>query len=264
LSSIRFENVTKSFGDELVLRDFCMEVPSSEMLELLGGSGSGKSTIMKMIIGLLKPDSGSIFVEDQDIVPFKEMQLMPMRSQVGVVFQAGALFDSLTVGENVAYRLREQKASSEAEINKTVEQMLSYVGLEGTSGKMPDELSGGMRRRVAIARALVGDPRIMLYDEPTAGLDPITGRNICELAMKLRDINGVTSVYITHDLSAAKTIAMERARIDIDGEVEFISSQDFEDQNTRFIILKDGGVLWEGNFQDLETSKDEYIREFLD
>jgi len=174
------------------------------------------------------------------------------------------LFDSLTVGENVAYRLREQKASSEAEINKTVEQMLSYVGLEGTSGKMPDELSGGMRRRVAIARALVGDPRIMLYDEPTAGLDPITGRNICELAMKLRDINGVTSVYITHDLSAAKTIAMERARIDIDGEVEFISSQDFEDQNTRFIILKDGGVLWEGNFQDLETSKDEYIREFLD
>jgi phospholipid/cholesterol/gamma-HCH transport system ATP-binding protein len=233
------------------------------MAVILGGSGSGKSTIMKMIIGLIKPDSGQIFVDDQDIVPLNEVQLMPLRSQVGIVFQAGALFDSLTVGENVAFRLREQNQSSESEIQETVEETLGYVGLEGTSRKMPSELSGGMRRRVAIARALVGDPRIMLYDEPTAGLDPITGRNICELAMKLRDLKGVTSVYVTHDLSAAQVLGHERARFNEDGEIEFVPYQELEEQNTRFIILKGGKVLREGFFQEIENSDNEYIREFL-
>jgi len=264
LTSIRFEEVSKAFAEVPVLQNFHMEVPGGGLAVILGGSGSGKSTIVKMIIGLVQPDSGRIFVEDTDITRLSEERLMSIRSRVGFVFQAGALFDSLTVGENVAYRLREADGCSEEEIRETVARMLGYVGLEGTQDKMPDELSGGMRRRVAIARALVGDPQIMLYDEPTAGLDPITGRTICELVIQLRDFQNVTSVLVTHDLNTAKTVASEKAVLTPAGETEFHPVESSEESATRFIILKDGKVFWEGLFEELVTSDNEYIREFLD
>jgi phospholipid/cholesterol/gamma-HCH transport system ATP-binding protein len=264
LSAISFENVNKSFLDQTVLTDFSMEVPSGGMTIILGGSGSGKSTILKLIIGLIKPDSGLIRVGEHEVSSLSENDLMPLRQHVGMVFQAGALFDSLTVGENLAYRLREKKMVSEEEIQEIINEMLGYVGLSGTADKMPVDLSGGMKRRVAIARAMVGDPRIMLYDEPTAGLDPITGRTICELVMKLRDLRKVTSVYVTHDLHAAMTLATEKAVNRSEDEVTFETGSNSSGPITHFIILRGGQVFWEGSYDELSSSEDEYIREFLD
>jgi phospholipid/cholesterol/gamma-HCH transport system ATP-binding protein len=231
---------------------------------ILGGSGSGKSTILKMILGLVRPDSGQILVDDQIVSRMDEKDLLPMRGKIGMVFQEGALFDSLTVGENVGYRLYEQNSRSAAEIREIVLGVLGLVALDQWIDKMPSELSGGMRRRVAIARAVVGNPRIMLYDEPTAGLDPITGRAICELMMRLRDLERITSVFVTHDLKAANTIAEEMAVLDSNGEVVFKSRDSRSPENTRFIMIEDGEILLEGTENDLRVTHNEYIREFLD
>ncbi len=263
MSTIVFASVDKRYGDLVVLDRFTMEVGLAEMKILLGGSGSGKTTILKMVLGLVKPDAGKVFVNGQEVSSMEENDLYPIRGEIGMVFQGGALFDSLTVGDNVAYRLREQGRLSPAEIRETVLEMLSFVGLEAAVDKMPSELSGGMRRRVAIARALVGHPRIMLYDEPTAGLDPITSRTICELVMRLRDLEGVTSVFVTHDLKAARTLAREKAVRDGSGAVRFEETEGDSDR-TRFVILERGRVLLEGTQRDLDHAPDEYIREFLD
>lgn len=264
MSSIRFEHVNKSFGKTQVLQNFSMELESSDMKIVLGGSGSGKSTILKLILGLVRPDSGRVFVGNEDLTELSEDELMPIRGKIGMVFQEGALFDSLTVGDNVAYRLREQRELDESEIRQVVEEFLGFVGLSAAIDKMPSELSGGMRRRVAIARALVGNPRIMLYDEPTAGLDPITGRTICELVMRLRDLDRVTSIFVTHDLKAAMTMAGEVAvRGDSEG-VRFEERRDDSPDNTRFVMISRGTVLLEGTDRDLTGTSNEYIREFLD
>jgi phospholipid/cholesterol/gamma-HCH transport system ATP-binding protein len=264
LNCICFRSVSKSFDDEIVLKDFNMEVGTGETKIILGGSGSGKSTILKMVLGLVRPDEGKILVNDIDITELEEDELMPIRSQIGMVFQEGALFDSLTVGENVAYRLREQGSLGEQEIRSTVEEMLGFVGLEQAIDKVPAELSGGMRRRVAIARAMVGQPRMMLYDEPTAGLDPITSRTICELVMKLRDIETVTSIFVTHDLKAAMTMASETAVKTADGTVMFESKDVDAPSHTFFVMLGEGKVLLEGTGQVMKASENEFIREFLD
>jgi phospholipid/cholesterol/gamma-HCH transport system ATP-binding protein len=217
-----------------------------------------------MVLGLVRPDSGRVLVHDQEITGMSETDLMSVRKQIGMVFQEGALFDSLSVAENVAYRLREDHSQSEAELERTVRRVLGFVGLEHALYKMPSELSGGMRRRVAIARAVVGKPSIMLYDEPTAGLDPITARAICELIVKLRDLEGVSSILVTHDLSAAMTISAEMAVVGADGSVQFRpEGEDFCLSNTRFVMLKGGGVLFEGTDETLRSVDDEYIREFL-
>ncbi len=264
MSTIRFESVSKAYGSTVVLNDFSMEVGSAEMKVILGGSGSGKSTILKMVLGLIKPDEGRLFVFDSDITEMDEDELMPIRGRIGMVFQAGALFDSLTVGENVAYRLREQRKISEREIRDTALEVLGFVGLEKSIDRMPSELSGGMRRRVAIARALVGNPEIMLYDEPTAGLDPITSRTISDLMMRLRDIEKVTSIFVTHDLKVTHTISEEYASQENGGEITFSRRPEGAEERAGVIILKEGEVLLEGSEQEIQQSQDPYIRDFLD
>lgn len=262
MSSIRFEAVSKSYDEQVVLKEFSTEVRPGELKIVLGGSGSGKSTILKMVVGLIRPDSGSLKVSEEDVIGLNEEQLMGIRSQIGMVFQEGALFDSLTVGENVAYRLREQGKLTEQQILDEVERTLGFVGLERTINRMPSQLSGGMRRRVAIARALVGNPKIMLYDEPTAGLDPITGRTICELVMRLRDIDRVTSIFVTHDLKAAWTMATETAFMAPNGQIDF--SNTVEEGVTTFIMIEKGRTALEGSREDLLNSDNSFIREFLD
>ncbi|MDA2938288.1 ATP-binding cassette domain-containing protein [Acidobacteria bacterium AH-259-A15] len=264
MSAIRFEHVFKSFDEQVVLRDFSMEVQPAETKVILGGSGSGKTTILKMVLGLVKPDSGRVFVEDQDITDLDEAELMPIRRKIGMVFQEGALFDSLTVGENVAYQMREDGTYREEQIEKVVRKLLGFVDLEDVIDKFTSELSGGMRRRVGIARALVGNPRILLYDSPTAGLDPITGHTICELVIRLRDLEGVSSIFVTHNLESAMTLASEFAEVKPDGHLAFKSEGgNLCLINTRFVMLKDGTVLFEGSDEALKEVDDEYIQEFL-
>jgi len=263
LSIVTLESIWKRFGDRIVLRGFDMVVEQGEMKIILRGSGSGKSTILKIVLGLVRPDRGRVIVFGNDISDWDDARLTQIRRRIGMVFQAGALFDSLSVGENVAYRLREQNRLPEEEIQSTVRQLLSFVGLEHTVDKMPDELSGGMRRRVAIARALAGDPELMLYDEPTAGLDPITSRTICELLISLRDLRGVTSILVTHDLQVARTLAEEKARLTENGTVEFLAKEE-EKTHTNVLLLRDGRVFLEGSLEDLFRSDDPYVREFVE
>lgn len=261
---LKLVNVTKYYGDQLVLDSVSIEVGRAETKIVLGGSGSGKSTILKLILGLEKASSGRILVDDDDITDYSEQKLVPVRKKIGMVFQEGALFDSLTVGENVAYRMYEDGVLDDDEIEAVVLRLLGFVGLEEVVDKMPAQLSGGMRRRVAIARALVGNPRILLYDEPTAGLDPITSHTICELVIKLRDLEGVSSIFVTHDLKAAFMLANEFAVVQPNGEVTLKEeSNDLCLINTRFVMLRRGRILFEGTDEELRTSTDPHIRRFL-
>lgn len=264
MSVIRFENVGKSFEDVQVLHDFNLDLEEGEMKVIMGGSGSGKSTILRLLLGLVRPDSGSIYLDDEDITRLSEKELMPLRRQFGMVFQEGALFDSLTVGQNVGYRLREYGSRSEADIREQVQEILGFVDLAGSIDKMPADLSGGMKKRVAIARAMIGSPRIMLYDEPTAGLDPITSRTICDLTLKLRDLENVTSLFVTHDLSTVLTLSREKAVRDEKSEVRFELVEDSDEIGTRVLMLQDGHIIFEGTYEELSNTRDEHIRDFLD
>ena len=264
MSAIRFVNVSKYFGEKLILKDFSMKVQYAETTIILGGSGSGKSTILKLVLGLLKPDSGKISVLGKDITNLGEEDLGAIRKKIGMVFQEGALFDSLSVGENVAYRMRETRTYDDDEIKRTVLALLKLVGLEKTFDKFPSELSGGMQRRVGIARALVGNPPIILYDSPTGGLDPITGRNICELVMRLRDLEGVASIFVTHDLKSAMMLAGEFAEKKSDGKIVFKKRcANSQPANTRFFVMRNGGVCFEGTYEQLRKSRNDYILGFL-
>jgi phospholipid/cholesterol/gamma-HCH transport system ATP-binding protein len=261
---IEFRQVHKSFDDEAVLKDVSFKIMPGETKIILGESGSGKSTILKLILGLIRPDSGQILIYDQDITKMSERELVQVRGGIGMIFQEGALFDSLSVRENVGYRLSEEGKLSEEEINAEIIQLLGFVGLEDAIDKMPGELSGGMKRRVGIARALVGTPKVVLYDEPTAGLDPITKRSIVELMIKLRDMEGVTSVFVTHDLSAASTIASEYAMADKDGTVTFQAAAEAADLlNTGFIMLQNGSICFEGDYHEMMYSNLPYVRAFI-
>jgi len=260
---IEFRNVYKTFDEEAVLKDVSFKIRRGETKIILGESGSGKSTILKLILGLIRPDSGQILYDGRDITQLTERELVVIRRDIGMVFQDGALFDSLSVRENVGYRLSEEGRMSESEVDLEVLQLLGFVGLEDAIDKMPAELSGGMKRRVGIARALVGTPKVVLYDEPTAGLDPITKRVIVELMIKLRDLEGVTSVFVTHDLQAASIIATEYASAGSDGYVEFKSGGDAVCLvNINFIMLQDGLICFEGSHQELMNSKLPYIKTF--
>jgi phospholipid/cholesterol/gamma-HCH transport system ATP-binding protein len=261
---IEFRNVTKSFNDEIVLKDISFEISRGETKVILGASGSGKSTILKLILGLIRPDSGTIWVEGQDITHMTERELVQVRGSIGMVFQEGALFDSLSVRENVGYRLYEEDRLSEDEIELAVRRLLGFVGLEDAIDKMPSELSGGMKRRVGIARALVGTPKVVLYDEPTAGLDPITKRTIVDLIIKLRDIEGVTTVFVTHDLQAAGILATEYASADSNGNIRLRREGDSLCLlNVHFIMLQDGEIRFSGSYQEMMNSREPYIEEFI-
>lgn len=262
---IEFRAVDKSFNDEAVLRQVSFKIGPGETKIIVGASGSGKSTILKLILGLIRPDSGQILVEGQDITRLEEEEMVSVRRRIGMVFQEGALFDSLSVRENVGYRFFEEGALEEDAIEREVLRLLGVVGLEEAIDKMPAELSGGMKRRVGIARALAGSPRIVLYDEPTAGLDPITKRTIVELMIQLRDLEGVTSVFVTHDLPAATTIAAECAALDEGGRVRFNRQGDARRLlDISFILLEDGRICFEGNHQQLMASEIPYVRRFVD
>jgi phospholipid/cholesterol/gamma-HCH transport system ATP-binding protein len=259
---IELKDVVKFYGDKSVLDGISFRVFQGETKIIIGASGSGKSTILKLIMGLERVDEGNIIVNGTDITHLDEREMVEMRQKVGMVFQESALFDSLTVRENVAYRLYEVGMSDD-EIEPKVRRTLGFVGLEDAIDKFPSELSGGMKRRVALARALIGEPEVMLYDEPTAGLDPITSRRINELIIALRDINDVSGVFVTHRLRDAFTLASEYAS-NGDGGVSFHrEGVTFCIANTRFLMLRDGKIIFEGPDEVLRRAEDPYIKRFL-
>jgi phospholipid/cholesterol/gamma-HCH transport system ATP-binding protein len=261
--AIEFRDVWLSFEDEPILKGISFTVRRGETKIILGRSGGGKSTTIKLILGLLKPDSGQILIDGEDVTDYTEEQMMEVRKKIGMVFQEGALFDSLSVYENVAYRLHEQRMP-EDEVEEEVKKMLRFVDLEDAIDKMPDELSGGMRRRVGIARALVGNPKIVLFDEPTAGLDPPTSRTICELAVKLRDLEDVSAIFVTHEMQNLDYLCSEYATLNDQGEVTLEpEGENFCLMNTEIVMLRYGHVIFNGTDEQLKASDDEYIRRFL-
>lgn len=261
--AIEFREVFLSFDDKKVLDGISFTVRRGETKVILGRSGGGKSTIIRLILGLLKPDAGEVLIDGENITSYSEPEMMPVRQKIGMVFQEGALFDSLPVYENVAYRLREQGVEEE-EIEQEVRRMLQFVALEDAIDKMPNELSGGMRRRVGIARALIGDPQIVLFDEPTAGLDPPTARTICELAIKLRDIQDVSSIFVTHEMNNLRYLSSEYAVIDHMGNTVFEKEgQKLCLINTEVIMLRDGKIIFSGSDEELQRSPDPYIQRFI-
>ena len=263
LPAIEFRDVELAFDDQVILDKVSFSVKRGETKIVLGGSGSGKSTIINLILGLLKPDAGEILIEGENISGFDDMDLMRIRKNIGMVFQEGALFDSLSVYENVAYRLHEANVD-EDEVEHEVRRMLEFVDLEDAMDKMPIELSGGMRRRVGIARALVGNPNIVLFDEPTAGLDPPTARTICELAIKLRDIEDVSCIFVTHEMNNLDYLSSEYAVIDKDGIVQFErEGSKLCMMNTEVMMLRRGHIIFSGKGEQLHESNDPYIRRFI-
>lgn len=261
--AIELKHVTKYYDDTPVLKDVSFSVMRGETKIILGGSGSGKSTILKLIIGLVQADEGEIWVEGQNITNYGESSLMAIRKRIGMVFQEGALFDSLSVADNLGFRLYEQGELDDDEVLEVVRKNLGFVNLGDAIDKMPSELSGGMRRQTAIARALMGTPEIMLYDEPTTGLDPITARTINELVIKLRDLENVSSIFVTHRLKDADTLARERLIQENGHWVVRPELTDPDRINTHFIMLKNGGVIFEGTDKALRNSRDPYIQRFL-
>ena len=258
---ISFRDVHLAF-DRPVLDGVSFDVFPGTTKIILGGSGSGKTTILRLILGLLAPDEGTIRVNGVDVVGLDEDAFRPVRLDVGMVFQEGALFDSMTVGENVGYRLREDRRP-EAEIEARVEELLGFVGLGTLSRRMPSELSGGQRRRVALARALASRPKFMLYDEPTTGLDPITATTITDLIVKVRDLDRVSSILVTHQLRDAFNIARTTVRAEA-GDFTYHRETDLTHlTGTEFLMLRDGRVVFEGSPHELQTTGDPYIREFL-
>jgi phospholipid/cholesterol/gamma-HCH transport system ATP-binding protein len=264
IPAIEFKGVSKYYDDKPVLKNISFTVRRGETKIILGGSGSGKSTILKLIIGLFKPEEGEIWVDGEEISTYDETRLMHVRKKIGMVFQEGALFDSLSVSDNVGYRLQEQSEHDGEEIYLMVKKTLGFVDLEDAIEKMPAELSGGMRKRAAIARALAGNPKIMLYDEPTAGLDPITARTINELVIKLRDLEGVSSVFVTHRLKDAFTMANEYLGHQ-NGILRYMKEEENNlcVVNTRFLMLREGEIIFDGVDENLRQSQDEYIQRFL-
>lgn len=261
--AIEFKNVLLAFDDRIVLNRLSFKVRKGETKIILGGSGGGKSTIIKLVLGLLKPDEGRVLVDGEDITDYNEVQMMSVRKKIGMVFQEGALFDSLSVYDNVAYRLHEQ-GLREDEVEPEVRRMLRFVNLEDAIDKMPAELSGGMRRRVGIARALIGDPKIVLFDEPTAGLDPPTARTICELAMKLRDLEDVSSIFVTHEMNNLDYICSEYAVVNEQGQVVFeVEGERLCLINSKVMMMREGNVIFSGTDESLRKAEDSYIKKFL-
>ncbi|HTH00558.1 MAG TPA: ATP-binding cassette domain-containing protein [Vicinamibacterales bacterium] len=259
-----FDRVSLAFDDKEILRDVSFTLQTGHTKIFLGASGAGKSTILRLILGLLKPDGGRIFVNGEQVDNMTEDDLMKVRADLGMVFQEGALFDSLTVRENVGYKLFEESTIPLDEVNRRVQEVLGFVRLGEFIDRMPSELSGGQRRRVAIARAMTAKPRILLYDEPTTGLDPITSLSIDEEIIKLRDIEGVSSIVVTHQLRDAFYVA-EHMAIQNGREVVFEKSPARKADEAEFIMLKDGGIAFEGNASELRemAANDPYVEAFL-
>lgn len=259
---VRFEDVRLAFDEQVVLDGISFAQYPGNTKIFIGASGSGKSTVLKLMLGLLAPDSGRIWVHGQRIDGMTEEQLFAVRDQIGMVFQEGALFDSLTVGENVGFKLYEETDMPLAEVRARVEEVLGFVELGPYIDRMPSALSGGQRRRVAIARAMAFKPRLLLYDEPTTGLDPMTALTVDAEIIKLRDLEGVTSVIVTHQLRDAFYIATHGAsRNDAGHPILTATAEKIEQAD--FVMLKDGKIAFEGSADELRTSDDPYLRTFL-
>jgi phospholipid/cholesterol/gamma-HCH transport system ATP-binding protein len=261
-SAIVFEDVHLAFGDNHVLRGVSFQLPFGETKALFGVAGSGKSTILKLALGLLPPDSGRITVLGNEVTEMRERDLFPLRGHLGMVFQESALFDSLTVRENVAYRLMEEHGIYDDAIDARVRESLRFVELEHTVDMFPSELSGGMRRRVAIARAIISQPELLLYDSPTGGLDPVTSNTIVELIMKQRDVYRTSSLLVTHRLQDAFTLATHEFD-PLTNQVRVLPRGQYCDVPMSFLVLRDGKVIFDGDVRQLAHSKDEYIREYI-
>jgi len=259
---IVFENVSIAFEDKPVLDGISFRLAKGETKAIFGVAGSGKTTILKLTLGLLKPDAGHILVLGDDVTQMREDALFELRRKIGMVFQESALFDSLSVRENVAFRLLEEGNVSEEEVDKRVREALTFVELEDTVDKFPSELSGGMRRRVAIARAMITQPEILLYDSPTGGLDPVTSTTIIQLIVKQRDVYKTSSLLVTHRLQDAFVMATHyfdrRAN-----EMRPLPPGAHGEVPMAFLILHDGKVIFDGDAHELAHSKDEYIREYI-
>jgi phospholipid/cholesterol/gamma-HCH transport system ATP-binding protein len=255
-----FKNVSITFDREPVLKDISFTVQRGQTMIILGPAGTGKSVLMKLANGLLRPDSGTVTVFGEEVSSMREHDLFKLRQRIGMVFQESALFDSLSVEDNVAYRLHEERMP-DAEAHKKVEEVLNFVELPNAIAKFPSELSGGMRRRVSIARAIITGPDLILYDSPTGGLDPITSTTIVELVVKQRDVSHTTSLLITHRLQDAFTLATNRFNIEAN-KMELIPNGGIDD-STRFLILNEGSVVFAGTTQELVHSEDPWIKEYL-
>jgi phospholipid/cholesterol/gamma-HCH transport system ATP-binding protein len=257
-----FDGVSLAFDDNVILRDISFTLLSGHTKIFLGASGAGKSTILKLILGLLRPDEGVVWVNGERVDAMSEDEIMAVRGDLGMVFQEGALFDSLTVAENVGYKLYEETAMPLDEVRRRVEEVLGFVGLGEHVDKMPSDLSGGQRRRVAIARAMAYKPRILLYDEPTTGLDPITANTIDDEIIKLRDLEDVSSIVVTHQLRDAFRIATHEA-IRTGEKMRIVPADERKSEEAEFIMLKDGRIHFEGHAADLRASTDPYLNTFL-
>ena len=255
-----FKDICMSFEGKLVLDGISFEVDHGQTLVILGPAGTGKSVLMKLANGLMCPDSGTVKVFGQDITHMPERELFKMRDKIGMVFQESALFDSMTVEDNVAYRLNEERVPHD-ESHKRVEEILNFVALPNAAAKFPSELSGGMRRRVSIARAIISNPDLILYDSPTGGLDPITSTTIIELVVKQRDVSHTTSLLITHRLQDAFTLATHRWNND-ENKMELIPDGAI-DESTRFLVLNEGHIVYHGDTEGLVHSEDPWLKEYL-
>jgi phospholipid/cholesterol/gamma-HCH transport system ATP-binding protein len=260
---IVFDHVQLAFEEKVVLKDVSFTVIKGHTKIILGASGSGKSTALKIIVGLLRADSGVVWVNGQRVDQMSEGQLMAVRNDLGMIFQEGALFDSLTVRENVGYKLYEETDLPLPQIDRRVEEVLGFIGLAEHVNKMPSELSGGQRRRVAIARAMAFKPQIMLYDEATTGLDPITANTVNDEIIKLRDLEGVSSIIVTHQLRDAFYVATHMALRDASGQVRIVPATPDKEKQAEFIMLREGLIVFEGDADALRAADDQYIREFL-
>jgi phospholipid/cholesterol/gamma-HCH transport system ATP-binding protein len=261
--AIAFDHVQLAFDDKVVLEDVSFTLLKGHTKLILGASGSGKSTALKIIVGLLKADGGVVHVNGHRVDQLTERQMMEVRRDLGMIFQEGALFDSLTVRENVGYKLYEETDLPLAQIDARVQEVLGFIGLSEHIDKMPSELSGGQRRRVAIARAMAFKPSIMLYDEATTGLDPITANTVNDEMIKLRDLESVSSIIVTHQLRDAFYVATHMARRDANGQVTIVPATPEKERQAEFIMLREGLIIFEGDADALRAAADPYILDFL-
>jgi len=261
-ATIVFEDVAIEFEDKPVLDGVSFQLPRGETKCLLGVAGAGKTTILKLVLGLIKPDRGRISVLGQDVSAMPEEELFDLRRRIGMVFQESALFDSLNVEENVAFRLQEEGKLPEEEIHRRVVEVLRFVELEHTLAKLPSELSGGMRRRVAIARAMASEPELLLYDSPTGGLDPITSTTIIELLVKQRDFYKTSALLVSHRLQDGFVMASHYFDAAAN-QMRPLALASRTDVHTTFLVLREGKVIFDGASRELAASRDEYIREYI-
>ncbi len=258
-----FDRVSLAFDDAVILRNISFTVITGHTKIILGASGSGKSTILKLILGLLKPDAGVVWVNGERVDQMTERQMMKVRADLGMVFQEGALFDSLSVAENVGYKLSEEMRIAPDLVRSRVAEVLGFIGLAELADRMPSELSGGQRRRVAIARAMAAKPQLLLYDEPTTGLDPITAVTVDDEIVKLRDLENVSSILVTHQLRDAFYVATHEAEHRNDGRLEIVHADEEKVEEAEFMMLRDGCIAFEGHAADLRGASDDYLRTFL-